>query len=118
MKITIPRLRRTIRRVIKEQQDDYLDYPSQSSGQVTLEVDLYELAIQTGVPFDDEQFEANCVDYGGCTIDDTDLEDDILRISGSFDALWKAWRIQVGDEPDEFLRWVIEGHQNCPIGYF
>ena len=124
MKTTIPKLRRMVRKVITEMysfpdpelEQDFEEYPTGTEfcGEVVLRIDPDDWP-----NFDKVKFQEFCEEFGGCTIGrdinrDSNAPSGLIRIYGSFDALWNGWVNCCVDDPYEFMDCVIQGEENCP----
>ena len=123
MRITETKLRRMLRKVITEMRtfpDPELeqDFPEYGSGsefndEVVLRIDEADWP-----DFDRLEFEDYCYEVSQCHIsNDKDMNgapNGLIRITGPFDALWNGWVNLCGDDPHEFMNYVIRGEENCP----
>ena len=125
MRITETKLRRMLRKVIIESglafpdpelEQDYPEYGSGSefNDEVVLRIDEADWP-----DFDRLEFEDYCYEVGRCHISndkdrDSGAPNGLIRITGPFDALWNGWVNLCGDDPHEFMNYVIQGEENCP----
>ena len=123
MRITESKLRRILRNVIIEsgvaypdpelEQDIYADYPTgtEFDNEVVLSIDKDDWPDFDRMEFEDFASEVGHVDI---THRMHSRKGHILEITGSFDALWQGWVNCCGDDPYEFMEYVIQGEENCP----
>ena len=123
MRITESKLRRILRNVIIEsglaypdpelEQDIYADYPTgtEFDEEVVLSIDKDDWPDFERMEFENFASEVGHVDI---THRMHSRLGHILHITGSFDALWQGWVNCCGDDPYEFMDYVIQGEENCP----
>ena len=124
MRITESKLRRMLRNVITdmysfpdpELEQDYPEYGSGTSfdDEVVLRIDKDDWPDFDRMEFEDFASEVGYVDIMNDMDRDSGEPSHHLRISGSFDALWQGWVNCCGDDPHEFMNYVIQGEENCP----
>lgn len=121
MRITESKLRRVFRNVITEMysfpdpelEQGFIDYPSgtEFDDEVVLSIDKDDWPDFDRMEFEDFASEVGHVDI---THRMHSTKGHILHITGSFDALWQGWVNCCGDDPHEFMNYVIQGEENCP----
>tara|TARA_B100001287_G_C22517770_1_gene451285 strand:+ start:31 stop:621 length:591 start_codon:yes stop_codon:yes gene_type:complete len=122
MRITESKLRRILRSVIIESrvhfpdpelEQDYVEYGSgtEFDNEVVLSIDKEDWPDFDRMEFEDFASEVGHVDI---THRMHSSKGHILTITGSFDALWQGWVNCCGDDPYEFMNYVVQGEENCP----